>query len=419
MTKLHSHRRGFLQQAAACGLAFTLPAMEARAAARRGEERPKSLLVLWLDGGPSQLETWDPHPGSSIGGPTRAIKTSLPGVNIAEHYQRLAEQLHQLSVIRSLVSKEGDHERASYLMKTGYPPDPTLQHPAVGAIVSRESPNPRLEVPPFISLGFDPHPARGGFLGREFDAFQLYDPGETPQNLTPHVGDGRRQERRLQNLDVVSRAFARGRESATQKTLHRQSLDGALKMMSSEQLGAFSIADEPAAVRTAYGDSTFGRGCLVARRLIELGVRCVQVSLLSFDSHEQNFSKHRENAAILDPAFSTLLRDLRERDLFQSTVVLCTGEFGRTPRINARDGRDHWPGGFSCLLGGGGLRGGVLIGATDPAGRKRTPDDPIEVPDLYATVLHALGVEYAREVLTPIGRPVKYSSGAPIARLTG
>jgi hypothetical protein len=390
-----------------------------RAAARRGEERLKSLLVLWLDGGPSQLETWDPHPGSPIGGPTKAIKTSLPGVQIAEHYPRLAEELHHLSLIRSLVSKEGDHERASYLMKTGYPPDPTLHHPAIGAIVSRESPNPRLEIPPYISLGFDPHPARGGFLGRELDAFQLYDPGESPQNLTPHFADARRQERRLANLEVVSHAFAQGREAASRKTLHRQSLEGALKMMSSEQLDAFSIAKELEAVRRAYGDSTFGRGCLVARRLIETGVRCVQVSLLSFDSHEQNFDKHRGNAAILDPAFTTLLRELRERDLFQSTVILCTGEFGRTPRINARDGRDHWPGGFSCLLGGGGLRGGVLIGGTDPTGQKRTPEDPIEVPDLYATVLHTLGIEYAREVLTPIGRPVKYSAGTPIARLLG
>jgi hypothetical protein len=414
----HLHRRRFLEQAAACGLAFTLPAMDSRAAARRGEERPKSLLVLWLDGGPSQLETWDPHPGSPIGGPTKAIKTSLPGAEIAEHYPRLAERLHHLSLIRSLVSKEGDHERASYIMKTGYPPDPTVKHPAVGAIVSRELPSARLEVPPFISLGYDPHPARGGFLGREFDAFQLYDPGQSPQNLAPHVG-GERQERRLKNLEVVTEAFARGRESAARKTLHRQSLDGALKMMSSDQLKAFSIDDEPESVRRAYGDSSFGRGCLVARRLIELGVRCVHVSFLSFDSHEQNFDKHRANAAILDPAFATLLDELQDRDLFQSTVVLCTGEFGRTPRINPRDGRDHWPGGFSCLLGGGGLRGGVLIGATDPSGEKRTPDDPIEVPDLYATVLHTLGIEYTREVLTPIGRPIKYSPGTPIARLVG
>jgi uncharacterized protein (DUF1501 family) len=188
-------------------------------------------------------------------------------------------------------------------------------------------------------------------------------------------------------------------------------------MMTSDQLKAFDLDDEPAAVQQKYGDSRFGRGCLVARRLIEQGVRAVEVTLDGFDSHANNFEAHKSNGAILDPALASLLRDLRERDLFASTVVLCIGEFGRTPEINNLGGRDHWPTGFSCLVGGGGLRSGVVIGETDPSGKKVEPADPIEVRDLFATIMHAAGVDPEHEIITPIGRPMAFSDGKPIERL--
>lgn len=411
-------RRDFLRLCAGVGLSFALPGLELRSAERRGPERRKSLLVLWLNGGPSQLETWDPHPGTNIGGPTKAITTSLPGVEIAEFYPQLAEQMRHLSVIRSLVSKEGDHERGSYLLKTGYRPDPALRHPSLGAIVTHELPDPAVEIPRHVVLGDDPHPPRGGFLGDRYDAFHIYEPGTDARNLKPHVSDVR-QQRRLKGLDVVSQTFARGRQAMVEQTLHQHTVAAALRMMTSEQLKAFQLDDEPQSVRDAYGDNSFGRGCLVARRLLEQGVRAIEVSLPGFDSHANNFEAHRTNGAILDPAFAALLKDLRERDLFDSTVVLCIGEFGRDPSINPLDGRDHWPTAFSCLVGGGGLRSGVLIGATpaDANKDKKPPRDPIQVRDLYATILKTLGVEYDREVLTPIGRPMKYSSGTPIDRL--
>lgn len=409
-------RRELLQLSVGLGLSFSLPALDLRAAKLRGSERPKSLITLWLAGGPSQLETWDPHPRTRIGGPTRAIATRIPDVKIAEFYPRLADQLHHVSVIRSLVSKEGDHDRATYLVKTGYRPDPTVRHPSVAAIVAQELPNPALEIPPVIALGHDNHPARGGFLGSRFDALQVRQVGQRQRDFGAMLAEPR-QQRRLTSLDVVGHAFSHGRQAVVDRTMHQRNIDAALKMITSDQLKALEIDGEPQSVRDAYGDSDFGRGCLVARRLVEQGVRAVEVTLQNFDSHDANFGRHQENAAALDPALAALLNELHERQLLNSTVVLCMGEFGRTPRINGAEGRDHWPHGFSCLIGGGGLRSGLLIGATDPQGERDDPEDPVQIADLYATVLAALDIKHAHEVQTSIGRPIRYSDGSPIRQL--
>ena len=417
-------RRDLLKAAFASGLSFSLPGLDLRAAERRGDERQKSLIVIWLAGGASQLETWDPHPGTKVGGSTQSIKTKLPGVEIADLYPRVAEQIHELNIIRSLVSKEGDHERGTYMLKTGYRPDPTLIHPSLGAIASHELPNDKLEIPSHISLLGGQYPARGGFLGEIFDAFKIYDPSNGIRNLKAHVGD-ERQQQRLKALDVVSKSFQSGRRVQVENTLHQLTVERALRMMTSDQLKAFEIDQEPQAIRDAYGDTPFGHGCLAARRLVETGVRAVEVTLQGWDTHANNFEGHKTQAKQLDPALAALIHDLKQRDLLASTLVLCIGEFGRTPKINALEGRDHWPKGFSCLVGGGGLRSGVVLGETDTEpqteqdANKSTkgPHDPIEVPDLFATVLRQLGVEFDKEVLTPIGRPMKFSSGKPIERL--
>lgn len=409
-------RRDLLKTAMASGLSFALPGLDLRAADRRGSERAKSLIVIWLGGGASQLETWDPHPGTMVGGPTKSIATKVSGLEIADLYPRMAEQIHELNVIRSLVSKEGDHERGTYMVKTGYRPDPTLIHPSLGAIACRELPNSKLEIPDHISLIGGQWPARGGFLGEVFDAFKIYDPGYGIQNLKPHVGDNR-QEQRLKGLEVVSKSFQIGRRVQVENTLHQLTVERALKMMTSEQLKAFEIDQESTAIREAYGNSLFGRGCLTARRLVETGVRAVEVTLEGWDTHASNFTGHETQAKELDPSFAALIHDLKQRDLLQSTVVLCIGEFGRTPKINGVDGRDHWPKGFSCVVGGGGLRSGVVIGETEATEEPKSPKDPIEVADLCATVLQQLGVEFDKEVLTPIGRPMKYSAGRPIEQL--
>ncbi len=409
-------RRDALKLAAGLGLSFSLPAMDLRAANTRGAERPKSLILLWMAGGPSQLETWDPHPGTKIGGDAKAISTSLNGLQISDQYPRMAEQMRHLNVIRSLVSEEGDHERGTYLLKTGYRPDVKLTHPSMGAVLASELPTPKLEIPDHISLGSSQWPGRGGYLGDEFDAFKVYDPGRSLPNLKPRVSD-ERQQRRLAALDVLSQTFASRRPLVSGRTLHRHTTEQALTMMQSEQLNAFTIKDEPEAVQKAYGDSQFGRGCLVARRLVEQGVRAIEVNLNGFDSHANNHEIHNSRASELDPAFAALVNDLVERDLLDSTLVLCIGEFGRTPKINPLAGRDHWPTGFSCVLGGGGLGSGVVIGATDPTGEKKDPTDPVGVADLFATVFHTLGLDPAEEFLTPIGRPMAISSGTPLTGL--
>ena len=409
-------RRDLLKAAIAGGLSFAVPGLDLRAADRRGDERAKSLIVIWLGGGPSQLETWDPHPGTLIGGPTKSIATKVPGLEIADQYPRMAEQIHELNVIRSLVSKEGDHERGTYMVKTGYRPDPTLVHPSLGAIACRELPNDKLEIPDHISLIGGQWPARGGFLGEVFDAFKIYDPGHGIQNLKPHVSDSR-QTQRLKGLEVVSKSFQMKRRVQVENTLHQLTVERALKMMTSEQLKAFQIDEEPSEIREAYGNSLFGRGCLTARRLVETGVRAIEITLEGWDTHASNFTGCATQARELDPAFAALVHDLKQRDLLQSTVVLCIGEFGRTPKINGVEGRDHWPKGFSCIVGGGGLRSGAVIGETEPTEEPKSPKDPIEVADLCATVLRQLGVEFDKEVLTPIGRPMKYSEGKPIERL--
>lgn len=407
-------RRHFLQLAAGCGLSFALPGMDLRAAAKRGDERLKSLVLVWLDGGPSQLETWDPHPDSPVGGPTRAIATSAPGIEIAESFPRIAEQFEHLSIVRSLVSKEGDHARGAYAVKTGYRPDPVLRHPSLGAIIARELPNPELEIPQIISLGYPQWPSRGGYLGNRYDAFQVWGYG---RGAAQRGNVDARDQRRLSNLNVLTQSFARGREAAVAGTLHAEHVQTVVKMLNSEHVRAFQIDDEPAAVRSAYGDSDFGRACLVARRLIEVGVSVVEVAMMGFDTHERNFTQVANLATQLDPGLAALVADLVARDLWQSTIVLCLGEFGRTPKINPKDGRDHWPNGFSCLVGGGGLRGGTAVGATDPSGEKTEPERPAKISDLYATILHGAGIDPSRQVVTPIGRPMKYSEGSLIQEL--
>ena len=409
-------RRGACIAAGGLGLAFALPPLPARAARRRGAERPRALVAVWLAGGPSQLESFDPHPGTAIGGPTTAIPTALAGVRVAAAYPALAEVLDRFALIRSLVGREGDHERAQYAVRTGYRPDPTLLHPAIGAVAAAELAAPALELPRFVSLGPSEFPSRGGYLGAELDPYRVFQPGGRGQNLVPHVA-AERQARRLGALDALARSFERGREEVARRTLHDHVTQEALRLMDSEQLAAFDVDAEPEAIRSRYGDSDFGRACLVARRLVETGVRSVEITLPGFDTHAANFSGQAERAALLDPALAALVGDLAERDLLDSTVVLVTGEFGRTPAINPLDGRDHWPHGFSCLLAGAGIAVGQVVGATDPEGLARRPDDPVEIADLSATVLAALGIDFAREVATPIGRPMRYASGTPLPRL--
>lgn len=406
----------FLKLAGGAGLSVLVPGMSEAASQARGREREKSLIVIWLQGGPSQLEMWDPHPGK-LGLPEGfAIRTRLPGLTIAKLYPRVAEQVHHLNVVRSLVSREGDHERATYYVKTGYRPDPTVQHPALAALVAQQKPVAGLAIPQVLSIGDGQWPARGGYLGDEHDAFRVADPTNPLQNMKAVV-DQPRVKRRQDFLAVVERAFRERRPAQAGRTLHTENTRRAFGMMTTAQLDAFRTEREPAALRQAYGAGEFGQGCLLARRLVAAGVRAVEVTLDGFDSHINNMEVQSRLAGELDPALAALVRDLVEQDLLASTVVLVIGEFGRTPQVNALDGRDHWPQGFAALVGGGGLARGRVIGETDPSGIKEEPAQPVSVNDLHATVLSTLGLSPAHELVTPLGRPLKLSDGKVIPAL--
>jgi hypothetical protein len=412
-------RRDFLK-AAAAGVSWLTPVghLLARAAEKAaGREPAQSIILLWMAGGPSQLETFDPHPGTDIAGGTKAIATAVKGVQLAEGFGRLAEQMESVALVRSVVSKEGDHERGTYVMKTGYRPDPTVVHPAIGAICCHELPGAGTEIPRHISILPGPWPSRGGFLGDEYDAFKTDDPLHKVPDVTARVPEARDRQR-LGDLEFLEEQFARRRRNRIEATGHRLTMNNARTMMSSEQLRAFDVSQEPARVRDGYGDTPFGRGCLAARRLIEAGVRCVEVTLTGWDTHADNHRYCKEQVAILDPAFAALLRDLKERDLLKKTVVICAGEFGRTPKINPVGGRDHWPNGFSIALAGGGIRGGTVLGATDPEGVKG-PTDPVTVGDVHATILTAVGINPKKVMTTPIGRTLTLSDGTPIQALHG
>jgi hypothetical protein len=375
----------------------------------------QSIIMLWLQGGPSQLETFDPHPGTRIAAGSGAIPTAVRGIQLAPGLERLAQEMGSVSLVRSMVSREGDHERGTYAMKTGFRPDTTVVHPSIGAICCHELSAAGADIPRHVSILSSQWPARGGYLGEQYSAFRTEDPA-SPVPDTASLLPRSRDEQRLRHLEVVEGAFARGRTGRVEATLHRATVTGALRMMTSEQLRAFDVSREPLAVRRVYGETPFGRGCLAARRLIQVGVRCVEVTLAGWDTHVNNHAQHRDLLRILDPAFAALLRDLREHSLLERTVVLCAGEFGRTPALNPAGGRDHWPTGFSVALAGGGIRGGQAIGATDPEGRAE-PVNPVTVGDLHATVLTAVGIDPAKLNQTPIGRTVRFSEGAAVAGL--
>ena len=417
-SSVHVSRRSLLQTLGLTGLSWLTPAAEALAQQDQAQRPARSLIVLWLSGGPSQLETFDPHAKAKIAGGTRAIDTAVPGVQLAEGMPRLAQEMDSVALIRNVISREGDHERAAYHVKTGFRPDPTLQHPSLGAIACHQLEAGTTEIPRHISILPDMWYGRGGYLGPQFDAFRAYAVnGELP-DMRARVSE-ERFAARLKDLEVVQQAFHARRMARLdrERTLHRSTVQDAVTMMSSEQREAFSIDDEPTSVRQPFGDSDFGRACLAAVRLIEVGVRCVEVTLSGWDSHVNNHEIHQRLVGQLDPAFSALIRELKARGRFDDTVILCGGEFGRTPQLNPAGGRDHWPHGFSIALAGGGIRGGVTVGETDPNGGRLSGDQGTPLADVHATILSRLGIHHDLELDTPVGRPMKLSEGRPLASL--
>ncbi|MCA8925256.1 MAG: DUF1501 domain-containing protein [Planctomycetes bacterium] len=393
-------RRAFLRRAAA--LAAGVYAFPRWALA--GADERTALILVWLQGGASQLETFDPKPGTPQGGPTRAIETALPGVRFAAGLPKLAERANRLCVLRSLSGREGDHRRASYVLHTGWSINPALDYPHLGALLDAERAAEGLG---FVSLGSVP--ARGGFRGA------AYAPLEVPNDRPPggRAPDGFAARREL--LKTLESEFSRRAHADAEQRV--QAFTQAQRVLEGPIRGAWDLEQEPQATRDAYGASLLGRRLLVARRLVEAGARCVVVESPDWDHHEDLFRRHASRAQELDAGLSALLDDLRARKRWERTVVACFGEFGRTPTINPRQGRDHYPQAFSGLLAGGGLRPGV-VGATGPDGA-RVVERPLRLADVHATLLARLGVDPAGQQLAG-DRPLDLvDAGEPISEVLG
>jgi len=364
-----------------------------------------SVILVWLAGGPSHIDTFDPKPGQETGGPFKTLATSADGIEISEHLPVIGRNMKHAALIRSLTSKEGSHERATYEMHTGYKPLGSIEHPALGSLVAQQKGRKNEELPAYVALGGNAFGA--GFLGTTVAPFYIGDPNNPNKNLDFAPGvNHERFSRRVDMLTLVDGEFSgQKRDEEVVKSYGTYYRD-AVKMMYSKSVEAFDLSKEPDIYRKGYGDNNFGKSMLMARRLVEKGVRFVEVTLGGWDNHNEAFDAIQRNSNTFDPALGTLIEDLNARGLLKRTMVICTGEFGRTPKINGRNGRDHYPKAWSGLVAGGGLKEGYLYGATDATGSE-IKDKPVSPGDLHATMFDCLGVDYTKENQTPQGRPIR------------
>lgn len=403
-------RRRFLHLGAtALAAARLIGGVEARAEDLKKKQR--ACILVWLGGGPSQMETWDPKPGTPNGGSTKAVSTAAAGIQIADLWPNLARLMKDLAIIRTITSKEGEHGRATYQLHTGRRPTGALKFPNIGSVVAEELGSLSADLPNFISVGDTLGP---GFLGVHTAPFIVRRPGMLPDNVAVGI-PGARLSRRLALLKDQDDDFAEA--GAKELAIEHQGLvSQATRLMQSEKLKAFDLGKEPEKVRQAYGNG-FGQGLLLARRLVEAGVPFVEVRHGGWDNHDKIFEHHPKLAAQVDPAVAELVGDLKTRGMLAGTLVVVMGEFGRTPKVNPRAGRDHWPNSFGVLLAGGGIRGGVAVGKTSPDGMT-IAERPVSVPDLFQTFCKALQLDPATELTTPQGRPIKIvDEGAPVKEL--
>ncbi|MCY2968348.1 MAG: DUF1501 domain-containing protein [Planctomycetota bacterium] len=395
----------------------------------KSPNRKRSCILLWMTGGPSQTDTFDLKPGHANGGEVKPIDTSVPGIQISEHLPLLAQQMEHFAIVRSMSTKEGDHARATYLMRTGYLPQGPVQFPTIGSVWSKEIGKAESELPNFVSVApfrfLSPGAFGPGFLGPRYAPLVVGDgqPGGNTdyekslqvKNLAAaKVVAASETDARLDLLSGLESDFLKRNPGVTASS-HRAAYLAAVRMMRSDAVKAFELTDEADALRDAYGRNQFGQGCLLARRLVERGVPFVEVSLngvpggaggLGWDTHQGNFEGVKSLCGVLDPAWSTLLKDLKERGLLDSTLVIWMGEFGRTPNINAMKGRDHFPNAWSTVLCGGGIRGGQVVGKTSDDGMK-VDDRPVATSDLLATACLALGIDPMKQNMSNVGRPVR------------
>ncbi|MBX3439427.1 MAG: DUF1501 domain-containing protein [Planctomycetaceae bacterium] len=420
-------RRGWMTRTAA-GMAGASWLSRMAAAGETASRPPRSCLLLWMNGGPSQTDTFDLKPGHEHGGPFSPIETSVPGIVISEHLPRTAQWMHRLSVIRSMSTREGDHGRARDHLRTGYLPQGPIQFPVLGSLVSHEHADRSSDLPNYVSIlprglfraGMPP----AGFLGPHHAPLMIggsSEDGETMlrvDNLAaPSSVSVGQSLARLDLLRQMERSFL-DQHPGPAADGHRSAYERSTRLMSPSATEAFDLSGESAQCKERYGTSQFGQGCLLARRMLERGVPFVEVTLGGWDTHYDNFNAVERLSATLDQAWSALLQELDERGLLETTLVVWMGEFGRTPVINPQVGRDHYPKAWSAVLGGGGIRGGQIVGRTSDDGLS-VEDRPVATEDLLATICRAMGLDPMKQNISNVARPIRLvdPSAQPITEI--
>jgi hypothetical protein len=431
-------RRDWLRLSALGAIGGSLSGWIERLAAATAEnpKRRRACILLWMSGGPSQMDTFDLKPGDANGGPFKDIATSVPGIKISEHLPQLAKHMDRMALIRSMSTKEADHGRATYLLRTGRTPGGPIEYPVIGSFVAKELERPDAELPSFVSVApyrfLSPAAFGPGFLGPRFAPLivgenaanfagaqneeRLYNQALQVEDLALPAGiTTGRAAARLNILDDLEQDFLRDRASVAALS-HRTAYQRAVTMMRSSAAKAFDLEEEPAPLRDRYGPTLFGRGCLLARRLVERGVPFVEVTLaaapgvpgaLGWDTHQENFENVKKLSAVLDQAWSALMDDLKARGLLDTTTIVWMGEFGRTPKIaEDRKGRDHWANSWSTVLAGGGIKGGQVVGKTSDDGME-VKERPVAVADFLATIGLALGIDVTKQNNSNVGRPIR------------
>lgn len=414
MTRRHFHKH-LAGSAAMASTAFSFGHALAANVDQLRQTR-KSAILLWMGGGPSTIDLWDLKPGAPTGGPFRPISTT-GNAQISEHLPLLAQQMHHLSVVRSMSTREADHNRGRYYMHTGFVPNPSIEHPSYGSVIAHElfSQRPELQIPPFVAVGGAG--AGPGFLGMAWAPFSVTSNGRI-RNLDMKLDDKRLMQR-VAALELIESNFIKQTRpgAAGQNSLageHQKVLRKTLDLMTSDQMQAFKVEQEPAEVKERYGTSGFGQGCLLARRLVEAGVPFVEVDLGGWDNHSDIFNTLSDRKLPeMDRAMSALVADLAQRELLQDTAIIWMGEFGRTPRINQDAGRDHWARSWSVVVGGAGLKGGLVVGETNSDGTE-VLSEPFSSEDLMATVCKGLGISLETTYTSKNGRPMKIAGGGKL-----
>lgn len=416
-----SNRRDFMSSVARnlLGVSFLPLVSSTASAASRPRKKVKQVIYLYMAGAMSQFETFDPKPGTETGGQGSAIDTNVAGMKISEYLPKLAKLADQMAIVRSLSTETGAHGPGAYVMRTSYREIASTRHPSIGPWIQKLAGKGNDVLPGSVVIGAGSGHPGAGYLGAQFMPVPIGRARDGLQNSKPPKYLSEAQfDHRMQLAHRFDRTFEK-KFATTEVEGYTKLYSEAIRLMRSDELAVFDINKEPQKVREAYGNNNFGQGCLLARRLVQNGVKFVEVALGGWDDHRNLFNSLPNRAARFDQGMSSLLRDLKSKGMLEETLVVVATEFGRTPNINQNGGRDHFPGAFSCVLAGGGINGGTVYGATDKLGRT-VEKDPVSVGEFNSTIAYAMDLPYDEEIYSPDGRPFTIGNGSePLKVLFG